>query len=155
PGFVSWRHLRRNVTPPTLFDRLKAVPGFNARELAFDFEKEPQAVMELTAEEIESWGQYHIRREEKGHRIAERLLEEDRPDLMAIMFDGTDKIQHQAWRFLDPALVDADTSDYSKRMVRHCREYFRRLDSYIERLFELAGPNVQVFLASDHGFCAT
>jgi predicted AlkP superfamily phosphohydrolase/phosphomutase len=36
-----------------------------------------------------------------------------------------------------------------------CLEYFRKLDTYIERLVELAGPDAQVFMASDHGFTAT
>jgi len=155
PGFVAWRHLRRNVHPPELFDRLKAVPGFNAKELAFDFEMEPKAVMELTPAETEDWVRYHITREDQWFRIAQTLLGEDRPDLMALMFDGTDKIQHQAWRFLDPALKDQDQSDFGRRMVAHCRDYFRHLDRYIEQLVTLAGPQAQVFFASDHGFCAT
>ena len=33
-----------------------------------------------------------------------------------------------------------------------CLAYFRQLDGFIERLVTAAGPNVQVFLASDHGF---
>lgn len=155
PGFVAWRHLRRNVTPLALFDRLKAVPGFNAKELAFDFEMEPKAVMELTPAETEDWVRYHIAREEQWFRIAEALLRDDQPDLMSVMFDGTDKIQHQAWRFLDPALKDLDTTEFGRRMVLHCRDYFRHLDSYIERLVAIAGPEAQVFFASDHGFCAT
>jgi len=154
PGFVSWRHLRRNVTPPELFDRLKAVPGFNAKELAWDFEKEPQSVVHLSPDEMEDWVRYHIAREVQWFRIAEKLLQEDRPDLMAVMFDGVDKIQHQAWPFLDPSLEHLDTSAFAKRMVGHCHDYFRHIDTYIERLIDLAGPHAQVFLASDHGFCA-
>jgi predicted AlkP superfamily phosphohydrolase/phosphomutase len=34
-------------------------------------------------------------------------------------------------------------------------DYFRQLDGFIERLVTAAGPEVQVFLASDHGFTAT
>jgi predicted AlkP superfamily phosphohydrolase/phosphomutase len=36
-----------------------------------------------------------------------------------------------------------------------CLEYFRNLDGYIEKLVKLAGPDVQVFFASDHGFTAS
>jgi predicted AlkP superfamily phosphohydrolase/phosphomutase len=36
-----------------------------------------------------------------------------------------------------------------------CLDYFRQLDSFIEALVTAAGPEVQVFLASDHGFTAT
>ena len=34
-------------------------------------------------------------------------------------------------------------------------DYFRQLDGFIERLVTAAGPDVQVFLASDHGFTAS
>ncbi|RMD69056.1 MAG: hypothetical protein D6819_07945 [Gammaproteobacteria bacterium] len=36
-----------------------------------------------------------------------------------------------------------------------CLSYFRRLDGFIRHLVEKAGPDVRVFLASDHGFTAT
>jgi predicted AlkP superfamily phosphohydrolase/phosphomutase len=36
-----------------------------------------------------------------------------------------------------------------------CLDYFRQLDGFIEHLVTVAGPGVQVFLASDHGFTAT
>jgi predicted AlkP superfamily phosphohydrolase/phosphomutase len=74
---------------------------------------------------------------------------------MAVMFDGTDKIQHQAWAFLDPALQGLDDSDWGRRMQQVCRDYFHNLDGYIERLVTAAGPDVQVFMASDHGFTAS
>jgi len=155
PGFVPWKHLRRNVTPTALFDRLKSIPGFDPKELAWDFEKESQSVLELTPEETENWVRYHLGREEQWFRIAEKLLTEDKPDLMAVMFDGTDKIQHQAWPFLDPALFDKDKSEWAQRMIGLCRRYFNELDGYIERLVTLAGPDTQVFFASDHGFAAS
>nr|HMQ71386.1 alkaline phosphatase family protein [Rubrivivax sp.] len=34
PGFVPWKHLRRNTPPVDLYDRLKQIPGFKAQELA-------------------------------------------------------------------------------------------------------------------------
>jgi predicted AlkP superfamily phosphohydrolase/phosphomutase len=40
-------------------------------------------------------------------------------------------------------------------MRQLCLDYFRQLDGFIERLAAAAGPGVQVFLASDHGFTAT
>ena len=55
PGFVPWRHLRRNSAPPDLYDRLKAIPDFDAKELAWDFEQEKQAMEELTHEDRENW----------------------------------------------------------------------------------------------------
>jgi hypothetical protein len=40
PGFTPWRHLRRNMTPDSLYERLQAIPGFHPKELAWDFERE-------------------------------------------------------------------------------------------------------------------
>jgi len=83
PGFVPWKHLRRNVTPPELFDRLKALPGFDAKELAWDFDREVQAMHELDRGGIEEWLSYHVDREGQWFRIAEALLRDEEPDLMA------------------------------------------------------------------------
>jgi predicted AlkP superfamily phosphohydrolase/phosphomutase len=155
PGFVPWRHLRRNSAPADLYDRLKTIPDFNPKELAWDFEQEKQALNDLTDEDRENWVRYHLPREKQWFRIADYLLREEAPDLMAVMFDGVDKLQHQAWLFVDPAKQNGELSDYHKRMRKLCLDYFRQLDSFIEHLVTAAGPDVQVFMASDHGFTAT
>ena len=150
PGFVPWKHLRRNVVPEGLFDRLRALDGFDPKALAWDFELESKAMDALDDADLEQWVAYHLPREEQWFRIAEKLLREERPDLMAVMFDGTDKIQHQAWAYLEGA---ADLGDGQALRIRElCNRYFRNLDGYIDRLVELAGPQAQVFFASDHGF---
>jgi predicted AlkP superfamily phosphohydrolase/phosphomutase len=155
PGFVPWRHLRRNSTPSDLYARLGAIPGFDPKSLAWDFEREKQAVEMLDDAETENWVSYHLPREEQWYKIADFLLRTERPDLMAVLFDGVDKIQHQAWAFLDPALLPSNPSPWEKRMRELCLSYFRALDGYIEALIKTAGPDCQVFMASDHGFTAT
>lgn len=155
PGFVPWRHLRRNCVPKDLYDRLKKIPDFNPKELAWDFEQEKQALDELSDEDRENWVRYHLPREMQWFRIAEHLLTEEAPDLMAVMFDGVDKLQHQAWLYIDPNHQHGELSDYHKRMRSLCMDYFRQLDGFIERLVTQVGPDVQVFLASDHGFTST
>lgn len=155
PGFIPWRHLRRNTVPKGLYDRLKELPGFEAKELAWDFDQEKQALEELSDSDREAWVRYHLPREKQWFRIADYILREESPDLMGIMFDGVDKLQHQAWLFLDPRLQPDEPSDYHRRMRELCFEYFRQLDGFIESLVTAAGPEARVFLASDHGFTAT
>ncbi len=138
-----------------LYDRLKTIPDFNAKELAWDFEQEKQAMEELTHEDRENWVKYHLPRERQWFRIADHLLREEAPELMAVMFDGVDKLQHQAWLYVDPNQQSGELSEYHKRMRVLCLDYFRQLDGFIEKLVTAAGPEVQVFLASDHGFTAT
>lgn len=152
PGFVSWKHLRRNVHPAELYERVRRIPSFDPKELAWDFEREGQIGEVMSQSDLENWVTSHLPREKQWFRIAETLLGEDRPDLFAVMFDGTDKIQHQCWHVLDPALVpEQPTAEYA-RLRELVISYFRDLDGYIDRLVDLAGPGAQVFLASDHGF---
>jgi predicted AlkP superfamily phosphohydrolase/phosphomutase len=156
PGFTSWKHLRRNSTPGDLFDRLKAAyPEFNPKELAWDFDRENEIGQEMEEEHLARWIRYHLPREEQWYRVASTLLSEDRPDFMAVMFDGTDKIQHQAWAYIDPDLTPETPSAGYQELRDLCMDYFRRLDGYIEQLVEQAGPDTQVFMASDHGFDTT
>lgn len=156
PGFIPWRHLRRNTLPKGLYDQLKEkLPDFNAKELAWDFEQEKEAINRLSDEDREKWVKYHLPREKQWFQIAEYLLRTEEPELMAIMFDGVDKLQHQAWLFLDPVLQTGEEGPYHQRMRALCLEYFRQLDGFLEKLVTGAGPDVQVFLASDHGFTKT
>jgi predicted AlkP superfamily phosphohydrolase/phosphomutase len=156
PGFIPAKHMRRNTHPRELFERLKTdVPGFNPKELAWDFESEKQALEVLDEDATENWVRYHLPREEQWFKVADYILRTDKPDLMAVMFDGVDKIQHQAWEFLDPKLMPANPTPWEQRMRDVCLDYFRQLDGFIESLVTTAGPEAQVFFASDHGFTAT
>jgi predicted AlkP superfamily phosphohydrolase/phosphomutase len=74
---------------------------------------------------------------------------------MAVMFDGVDKLQHQAWRFIYGDEKDGAGDEYFHRMRGLCMEYFSRLDSFIERLWNLSGQDTRLFIASDHGFTTT
>ncbi|HDH08246.1 MAG TPA: nucleotide pyrophosphatase [Nitrospirae bacterium] len=155
PGFIPWRHLRRNTLPSDFYDRLKALPGFNPKELAWDFKQEQLSLDVLSDEDRENWVSYHLPREKQWFRIAEYVLSEEDPDLMAVLFDGVDKLQHQAWPYLDPDLQTGEATEYHQRMRSLCLDYFRQLDGFIEKLVNAAGPDVQVFMASDHGFTST
>ena len=117
PGFVPWRHLRRSSTPADLYDRLKAIPDFNPKELAWDFEQEKQAMEELSSDDRENWVKYHLPRELQWYRIADHLLREEAPELMAVMFDGVDKLQHQAWLYVDPNQQSGELSDYQCGLI--------------------------------------
>jgi predicted AlkP superfamily phosphohydrolase/phosphomutase len=155
PGFIPWRHLRRNSHPDNLYDRLKSLPDFNAQELAWDFEQEKQSGDQLSDQDREAWVSYHLPREMQWFKVADYLLREEAPDLLAILFDGVDKLQHQAWQFVDPAMQSGEKSEFHQRMRKLSLAYFRQLDGFIERLVTAAGPDVQVFFASDHGFTAS
>jgi predicted AlkP superfamily phosphohydrolase/phosphomutase len=71
------------------------------------------------------------------------------------MFDGVDKLQHLCWRFLDAAYVSGAPTPWESEIVGLCEEYFRRLDTMIGRVVDLAGPGATILLGSDHGFGPT
>jgi predicted AlkP superfamily phosphohydrolase/phosphomutase len=152
PGWAPWRYLRRLCFPRALYDQIKTVPGFDAQELAMDPKIEAKAIEGSSREEYEAWILFHIRRERQWFEILRYLIHEDPADLIAVLFDGVDKLQHLLWRFIDPAYVPRHPSAWEQRIRELCLDYFRQLDGLIAEIVTIAGPETSVFLASDHGF---
>ncbi|HQX64159.1 MAG TPA: alkaline phosphatase family protein, partial [Thermomicrobiales bacterium] len=100
-GWMPWRQLRLGCYPPGLFDQLKTLPSFDPRELALDMTLEAKAIEGCAAEEYADWIRLHTRREQRWSEILRFLLAEDDIDLVGVIFDGADKLQHLCWRFLD------------------------------------------------------
>jgi predicted AlkP superfamily phosphohydrolase/phosphomutase len=150
-GFMPWRQLRLGCHPEGLFDRLRAVPSFNPRELALDMGHEAKALDGCADEEYVPWIEMHIRRERQWIDIARHLLHEEPSEFMALLFDGTDKIQHLCWRFVDPAMSGGIATAWERTVRDKCREYYRELDTLIGELCDTI-PDATVFVTSDHGF---
>ncbi|MCK9419580.1 MAG: alkaline phosphatase family protein [Nitrospirae bacterium] len=155
PGLVSWKHLRRNVHPSDLYDKLKQLPGFNSKELAWDFDLEKKAERGIPKEEYERWVQFHMRRERLWFDITRHIMRTEPCDLTAILFDGPDKLMHMGYRFLDPKVFPEKPSAWDLKMRDLCLGFFRELDGFIKELVEIAGPDARTLIASDHGFGPT
>jgi predicted AlkP superfamily phosphohydrolase/phosphomutase len=154
-GWMPWRQLRLGCYPPGLFDRLKDLPSFDPKELSLDMALEAKAVEGCPPEEYADWVELHIRREERWFEVAQTLLADEPAELVGIVFDGVDKLQHLCWRFLDPARRSAEPEPWEEEMTAACERYFVRLDAILGRLVALAGPDATVVVASDHGFGPT
>ena len=102
-GMMPWRQLRLGCHPPGLFDRLKELPGFNAREM-LDMELEIKAIDGCPEDEHAEFVELHIRREQRWAEVLAHLITTEQADLIGVLFDGVDKLQHLCWRFIDPAL---------------------------------------------------
>jgi predicted AlkP superfamily phosphohydrolase/phosphomutase len=153
-GMMPWRQLRLGCHPPGLFDRLKQLPGFNPREM-LNMELEIKAIEGCADEEYAQWVELHIQRERRWFEVARHLMNEEPAELVGVLFDGVDKLQHLCWRFIDPACRPARPSAWEREMIERCERYFRALDAMIAELVALAGPEATVVLASDHGFGPT
>jgi len=156
PGWVPWKQLRLACWPEGLFDRLKALPGFNQRELAMDIKLEEKATEGCSSyDEYGPWVDLHTRREQNLFDILNHLVREEPSELTAILFDGVDKLQHLCWRFLRPQDDRPLETEQELRLREVCIDYFRKLDGLLEKICALAGPEATVVMASDHGFGPT
>jgi predicted AlkP superfamily phosphohydrolase/phosphomutase len=156
PGWVPWKQLRLACWPEGLMDMLKALPGFNQRELAMDFKLEERTIEGCDdPDQFAPWISLHTRRERNWFEIFRHLTETDPSDLTAVLFDGVDKLQHLCWRFLRPEDGRPLEAEWEFRARDLCLEYFRNLDDILGKMFSIAGPEATVIIASDHGFCAT
>jgi predicted AlkP superfamily phosphohydrolase/phosphomutase len=153
-GMMPWRQLRLGCQPAGLFERLKALPGFNPREM-LDMELEVKAIEGCPDEEQEAYVEQHIVREHRWMQVARHLMETEDAELVGVMFDGVDKLQHLCWRFIHPASRPAEPTPWEERMIERCEMYFRTVDGIIAELVELAGADATVLIASDHGFGPT
>ena len=150
-GWMPWRQLRLGCHPPDLFDRLKMLPSFNARELALDMALEEKALDGCEPNEYGDWVRLHTRREQRWLDVARYLMSVDPTDLVGIVFDGVDKLHHLVWRFMDPDLRHTQATDWAREISALCDGYFTQLDATIGELVRMAGPEATVVLASDHG----
>ena len=66
-------------------------------------ELEVKAIDGCPEEDYADWVRLHIRREQRWTEVLLHLMAEEPADLIGILFDGVDKLQHLCWRFLDPA----------------------------------------------------
>ncbi|MHC4455470.1 MAG: alkaline phosphatase family protein [Planctomycetota bacterium] len=152
PGLVSWKHLRRNVHPANFYEKLKVLPGFNSRELAWDFQMEKKASKGVPADEYKSWIDFHIRRERQWYEIVQYIMQSTPCDLTSIIFDGPDKISHIGWRFLDPQCYPDNPTKWEQKILDLCLEYFYQIDTFLAKIANLAGSDARIFIISDHGF---
>lgn len=155
PGFTSGRHLRRSSWPADLFERLAQVPGLDANLLGMDLAIERQALQAMPPEQWVPWIEHHIRRERVWFRVFEHLATSEPSDLTALVVDGVDKVQHLAYRFLDPSLAPRSPNPWERQVLEACRRYFSQVDALLGRVLELAGDSARVLIASDHGFAAS
>jgi len=152
PGFVPWRYLARAVRPSSIYSRIRALPGFEARTLALDWDLERKALQGLPQDQYESWIRFHMLRERNWFEILQMLMREEPCELTAVLFDGVDKLQHLCYHLLDPTQNERFDSAWARQIRELCREYFRQLDGFLENIVRMAGSDARIFIASDHGF---
>ncbi|MFA5111920.1 MAG: alkaline phosphatase family protein [Desulfobaccales bacterium] len=156
PSMVQWRHLKRNIHPKSLYDKIAAIPDFQADQWALTYCEANEAMRHRALfpdeEEEKAWVVKNLQRDKQWFIILKYLMEHDPADLTAIVFDGVDKLLHPYWRLVDPNTAVDRLPDWEKRLRGQVLEYFLQLDSYIRDIVHLAGDDAHIIMASDHGF---
>lgn len=157
PGFVTARLLRTSTQPRELWDRIKTLPDFNAKDAAWNLDegRKPLGRGLDSAADYGDWIDYLKRKERAWAAVAQHLVETDPPDLLAIVFECADRLQHQVWHLLDPASLPAALDPEEAALRESSLDYYRLVDRLMERLVNAAGPDTRVVVASDHGFGPT
>jgi predicted AlkP superfamily phosphohydrolase/phosphomutase len=154
-GFTTWKHLRSATHPSSLLERLKTLPGFDYKKLGMDVKEEKKAIWGLQEGKHEGWIKMHCERDKAWTDLLCYLMETDPTDLTAIAFDSPDKLQHLFWRHIYLDLVETNLSAWDALIHELCLDFYRQLDSAIERIVSLASPETNVIITSDHGFGST
>ncbi|MES1258611.1 MAG: alkaline phosphatase family protein, partial [Acidobacteriota bacterium] len=97
----------------------------------------------------------HIRRDQHWFDVLCHQLRRDPCELVGIVFDGVDKLQHLLWPYLDPALEPERPTEGFLRLRERCWDYFRQLDRFLGEVLAMVGEECTVFIVSDHGFTGT
>jgi predicted AlkP superfamily phosphohydrolase/phosphomutase len=156
PGWVSWRWMKRLSHPAGIIDHLKRqLPGFDVKRLAIDFEEERKSVVGAPMDDYRSWIGLHIEREKQWFQVLRHMMVEDPADLVGVVFDGVDKLQHLLWYYVDPRLTPENPEGEYARIREMAWDYYRTVDEILGETLELYGDSATILICSDHGFTAT
>jgi len=151
-GWLTPRQLKSACHPSGLYEEVKTIAGVDPRALIIDLSEEEKALEGCPAHEMVEFVEKHIQRERLWSAIVSFLLDRDPTELLVVVFDGTDKIQHLCWPLLVSWARGAATGCGSNRLLEVCLEYYRELDAILGRLIDRLGTNAHFLLVSDHGF---
>ena len=78
------------------------------------------------------------------------LLGREPWDFFMVVYRGTDEMAHAFWHHLD-ATHPAHDPERSPAFRDAILEYYQQVDRYVGQFLDAAGPDVTVFIMSDHG----
>jgi len=88
---------------------------------------------------------------EQRKEITLYLMKNYDPDALAVVFVGTDRIQHSLLKYLIPDENRPEDSA-SKKHLKKLMDYYSLVDQCIGEIITEAGQDSNIFILSDHGF---
>ncbi len=133
PGMFTPHGLQGFMHPPELQTELEGRFGPYQLECAMDAQ-DPQRYLELLKE---------MNRRRLEHALY--LLERDDPDFFFLVFISSDRIQHFAFKYLDPS------HPQHQQHREAINQVYEDLDQALGRLLAALRPGGHVMMVSDHG----
>jgi len=83
-------------------------------------------------------------------KVTEYLWKEKKPDFLMIVDNGSDRAQHELWRFIDP-LNPLYNPDEIKKFGNPLLRYYQIVDNALQRIINLLDEDTILIIMSDHG----
>ena len=83
-------------------------------------------------------------------KAVEYLWKKKKPDFLMVVDNGTDRAEHELWRFLDSSIPLYDPHDV-KTFGNPLLKYYQLVDKALQRIMNLLEEDVTLILMSDHG----
>lgn len=81
---------------------------------------------------------------------AKYLMNKYRPDFFMVVYTATDWVQHYFWKYLEPRHPEYVASE-AARYQGTIQRFYQVMDGVLGELRELAGPQANMIIVSDHG----
>lgn len=82
--------------------------------------------------------------------ILEHFLEKERWDLMMVVFNGTDAVQHALWKYMDSSHPLHDPTQ-ATRYGSAILQFYRRMDAWLGTALDALEDDTVLMIMSDHG----
>lgn len=90
-------------------------------------------------------------RMEKRIQINDYLMKNKPWDIFAVLFSGTDVLQHAFWGYYSGMIKNEKKLNY-EMMKNSIPNFYKKFDGYLGRLLDKIDDNTTIMMLSDHGF---
>lgn len=147
PSKVNGYMITGMLTPPGA--KCSYPPEFHA-ELEQNIGKYNTFFSALSAKNPDMLGKDLENTLEQRIRAVEYLWKEKQTDFLMMVDNGTDRAEHELWRFLDP-LNPLHNADEVIKFGNPLLKYYQTVDKAMARILELMDENTTLIIMSDHG----
>jgi predicted AlkP superfamily phosphohydrolase/phosphomutase len=151
-GWLTWRQFKLACHPQALYEEIRKLEGIELKTLVSDMSHEAKAVEGCSREETRAFVESQIQRETQWFKILSYLMAERPTELVSVVFDGVDKVQHLCWAELSSWLQSKQGTSHANPILTACLEYYREIDRTLGWMVDRMEPDTHLLLVSDHGF---